>query len=137
MVLADQASKFLAIRYLQPVQTIALLPFVNLTYVENTGISFGLLQQFGNAPLIVLNIILITGLFIFYRRQRTRLPLWAQTGFLMILAGASGNIVDRFTRGYVVDFIDFHFWPVFNMADSLITIGAVLYLISTLKEKKA
>ena len=133
-VAADQITKVLASVYLKPMESCSLAPFLSLTYVENTGISFGLLKGFGNRFFVVLNSLLACGLLWHYGRQKKRLSRLADFGLAIIIAGALGNLVDRLTRGHVIDFIDLHWWPVFNLADSMITIGIGLYAAGTLKK---
>jgi len=99
--------------------------FLSFVFVKNTGASFGVLKNF-NVVLIVVALLVIA-LFMFYRKAIPFLP------FTLILAGALGNVIDRIFFGYVVDFIDFKFWPVFNVADSCISIGIVMWIILLLK----
>ena len=134
LVLLDQAIKVAVKRWLEPVGEIGLLPFLSLTYVENVGVSFGLMQSVGNRILLAFNMAATAGIY-FYWRQRLfegTLKALESWGFAFILAGAIGNILDRMHYGYVIDFVDFRVWPVFNLADSLISIGVGIYLFSSL-----
>lgn len=137
VVLLDQVSKYLVVRYLAPEnggQSISILgSWVRLTYLENSGISFGQLQDMA-LPITVLTMILTIGLFAGYRYLVGPLP-WANGAVGLILGGALGNLIDRVLTGlrfglahaYVVDFVDVRYFAVFNIADSAITIGGILY----------
>ncbi len=101
---------------------------VHMTLVHNTGIAFGLFKDQGTVFIIIpviATILLIYNIY-YYRWHGEDLSLGYVVGFALILAGAVGNLVDRVIYGYVIDFIDFRIWPVFNIADSAITIGAIL-----------
>ncbi|MBU2573264.1 MAG: signal peptidase II [Elusimicrobia bacterium] len=123
----DRIAKALALRHLlfKPVE---VLPFFSLTYVENTGVAFGMFRD-NNAFFIVFSIALIGGLLVF-RRKLPASGLAARAGIALVLGGALGNLYDRLAYGFVVDFFDFSFFPaVFNVADSAITAGAGLLAI--------
>jgi signal peptidase II len=120
----DRATKIWAVSSLKAVGTIPLLPFFDLTYVENTGAAFGM----GRGANRLLTFVSI-GLIIALQRMRRNWPkddVWLQWGALLVTAGAVGNLYDRITIGFVVDFLHLHHWPVFNVADSCITIGAIM-----------
>lgn len=118
----DRLTKTLAIERLKPVSEIPLLPFFHLTYVENTGAAFGMGRS-RNGFFIVLTAALLTGVFYLRRKWGSGSP-WARWGLLAVAAGAAGNLYDRIVYGHVIDFLDFRVWPVFNVADSSITVGA-------------
>lgn len=102
---------------------------LHLTLVRNTGAGFGILK--GSSFLIWIGLIVIGGILYFYDKMSKEdvVPL------ALILGGAFGNLIDRVFRGYVVDFIDFRIWPVFNVADIALTIGALLLIINIIKKK--
>ncbi len=132
----DQFTKYLIAIKMFPGQSIPIIKNVlHLTYVQNKGAAFGLLygkQEF----LIIVGAILILLLFYFY--FKLEMGGWIQLPLGFIIGGSFGNIIDRIFRHYVVDFIDFRFWPVFNIADTMINVGVfltILYLIFN-KEKK-
>ena len=104
------------------------------TYVQNHAGAFGL---FGTQPWLLVGMALaVLGAFWFaFRDAAAQSPL-VRTAFGAIVGGAIGNIVDRFHYGYVVDFIDLRWWPVFNVADSWITLGVVLLLIASLQRDR-
>ena len=106
-------------------RSVAVMPFLKFTYAENTGVAFGMFH--GN-NLFFMGV--STGLIIvllFMRRRIESYGFIAGAGLALVLAGAVGNLYDRIAYGFVVDFIDFSFFPaVFNVADSSITVGAFL-----------
>lgn len=134
VLLLDRITKILTLKFLLAKGSIALLPFFSFTYVENTGSAFGLFQN-ANLALLIVNLFV---LFLMYkwRRDILNLGIFARYGYLLIFSGALGNIYDRIVLGYVVDFLDFRIWPVFNIADSAICVGAALICLAILKEGK-
>lgn len=130
----DQWTKQLAIDGLSnPHRVIEVTPFMNFLLAWNSGVSFGLFQ--GQAPwvMIAATAAITIGFLIWMWRTRDRL---LGIALALVIGGAVGNLVDRLRHGAVTDFIDMHVagyhWPVFNIADSAITIGAVLLLINSL-----
>jgi signal peptidase II len=105
--------------------------FLYLTLVHNTGTAFGLFQNNNKVLLGVAYAVL--GLFLYGARGLyERGGRWGFWGVALIIGGAIGNIIDRHLYGYVVDFIDLRVWPVFNIADSAITVGAICTAIGLL-----
>lgn len=135
LLLVDRATKVWALTDLAVHGPVVLGKYLWLNYVENTGMAFGLFQN-GNALLVVVMLAVI-GYIIYSWKEIESYGAWAQWGAVLILTGALGNLYDRLTLGFVVDFIDLRVWPVFNGADSFITIGAVLLGISLLQKKPA
>ena len=105
------------------------------TYVQNHAGAFGL---FGTQPwlLVGMAVAVLAAFWFAFRDLAAQSPL-VRMAFGAIVGGAVGNIVDRFHFGYVVDFIDLRWWPVFNVADSCITIGVALLLIASLRRERA
>ena len=134
-LLVDRASKIGALQLL-PGKPVVIAKYFWLNYVENTGAAFGIFQN-GNGFLIVV-MLAVLGYIVFSWKDIARQGRLAQWGAVLIVTGALGNLYDRVRLGFVVDFLDFRVWPVFNVADSLITIGAVLLGISLIcrQEKK-
>jgi signal peptidase II len=140
MIVLDQLSKWLAVERLDFQQPVAFLPgFWNWTLTHNTGAAFSFLADAGgwqHAMFVGLAFVISVALAVALRRTpradwRTALP------FALIVAGALGNVIDRLRLGYVVDFVqwywrDFH-WPVFNLADSCIVVGATLLVWFSLR----
>ena len=121
----DQASKLAIVAHMQLGDSFpALGGLLSVTYRHNTGAAFSLLPS-ATVGLAVLAAIVIVIIVAFGRHAAARSgPLLA--GLSLQLGGAAGNFVDRVRLGHVVDFIDVHFWPVFNVADIGITCGAIL-----------
>lgn len=113
---------------------IYILPIFNLTWVENNGISLGLLNaqtEVGRWMLVTVTSAMAIGVAVWIGREKLR---WDQAALGMILGGALGNILDRVRHGYVVDFADLHFgtfrpFLVFNVGDAAISIGVVILLL--------
>ncbi len=130
VVLLDRLSKIFFTRLLDLNESIAVFKNVmHFTLVHNTGIAFGLFRDCGLVFVIIP--LILTGLLIYniyYYRHSEQLSRTYIVAFSLILGGAIGNLIDRIFIGYVIDFIDFRIWPVFNVADSAITIGAAVIL---------
>jgi len=126
LVVADQVSKQFVLVRLPLGESLPLLPNIfHLTAVHNTGIAFGFFQD--NPHLLTLLIgSCVLMLFIFSKRMM-RESLVERLAYGLILGGAVGNLIDRVRFGWVIDFLDFRIWPVFNLADSGITIGVILF----------
>ncbi len=136
--LLDRLTKVWALFYLSSIETtsIKIFKFFHLTFVLNEGAAFGIMQ---NSNLVLLFItILVLILLICMKADVANLGKKANFGYLLIFAGGLGNLYDRVVLGYVVDFLDFLIWPVFNIADTSITIGAIIlawsYLVSFRKK---
>jgi len=131
----DQLSKFLALRFLKPQASVPVIPGVlDLTLVMNPGVAFGLFSAYASALFTLITVSLVL-LFIIANRSHqngSKLDRWALS---LILGGAVGNWIDRLRFTAVVDFIDFRVWPVFNLADTAITIGVCLYFIRVMTAK--
>lgn len=102
----------------------------NLTYLENRGAAFGILQDKRMVFIILTSAIVIYLLYYFVKNIKTS-PRILNISLAMIISGAIGNFYDRLIQGYVVDFIEFSFvkFPVFNVADILVTLGCALMII--------
>ena len=123
----DQLTKTLARNFLDPGTSRPVFPPVfHLTLVENQGIAFGLFQR-GDSILFIVITLSIGALF--YLGIFSNPPLRNQSALGLILGGALGNWVDRIRVGAVIDFLDFRIWPVFNFADTAITIGVGILLL--------
>lgn len=101
---------------------------LHMTMVRNTGIAFGFFKDYGVTFIVIpiVAIFLLAFNIYYYRQNNEALSRAYIVAFSLILGGAIGNLIDRIIYGYVIDFIDFRIWPVFNIADSAITIGAIL-----------
>lgn len=131
VVVFDRAAKLFFQHLLSLGESIALIPNIfHFTLVHNTGIAFGLFKNQGVLFIIVPVIVIVLIVYNLYLcrddMEISRLNILA---FALILAGAIGNLVDRVVYGHVIDFIDLRIWPVFNIADSAITVGTMILLI--------
>ena len=128
----DYVSKLWAIENLFiEYQSIELTSFLSMTPVWNSGISFGFFQDSGELGRYGFTGFAF-GVSIWLIYSSIKLPRYSSLGFILIASGAIGNAIDRILYGKVVDFIDFHIedlhWPAFNLADTIIFIGATLFL---------
>jgi signal peptidase II len=128
-IVVDQWLKLLVETRLAFQEPVHLLPFLALYRTYNTGIAFSMFSSFGDGALILLSLVVVG--FILYLASATRPDqILARSGFALVVGGAIGNLVDRAWHGHVIDYILFHTplftFAVFNLADALITTGAVL-----------
>ena len=138
IVILDQITKAIASHYLHLHESVTLLPGLNFTLMHNTGAAFSMLSQAGGwqrwffiTLAVVIGVVIILWL--------KNLPVhkrWLACGLAMILGGATGNLWDRIYLSHVVDFIDVYYrnahFPAFNVADSAITIGAIMLIIDAI-----
>ncbi|WP_027701526.1 signal peptidase II [Metaclostridioides mangenotii] len=125
----DQISKLLALKHLQDVSTIPIINNIfHLTYVENRGAAFGMLQ---NNQIIFVVIALIASIFGMYYLCTKKIHIVGKIGIMLLISGALGNLIDRMRLGFVVDFLDFRIvWQyVFNIADVFVVVGTILLCI--------
>lgn len=122
----DQFTKFLITKNLSLNQSIPIIKGIfHITLTYNRGAAFGILK--GRVPLFIFtSIITILLIYLNLKSARFKKLFTYSISLSLILAGAIGNLIDRSFSGYVIDFLDFRIWPVFNVADSAITIGAIL-----------
>lgn len=125
LLFLDQYTKHAIRTTFPPGLSVNVLPGVWFTSVQNTGATWGLFQD-TNTLFIWLSVIAFGLLLFFIDEFRTPIEKVAYT---LILAGLWGNLIDRVSVGHVVDFIDVRWWPVFNLADSCITVAIVLYAL--------
>ncbi len=138
VLIVDQLTKWLVSTRLEPGQMWAPWPelanYFTITYTTNTGAAFGLFKEWGT---IFIGIAVIVIVAIFFYQQQLQDGQWllrATLGFQ--LGGAIGNLVDRLRVGHVVDFLDFKWWPVFNVADSSIVVGVAILMLLMLRESQ-
>ena len=131
IISVDQITKFIAKENIDQLSNaISVFPFLNLVYVTNRGISFGLLSNYDiSLYLGILSFLISIFIFLWIVKSKNKIE---KLGLCLILSGALGNGLDRVLRSYVIDFIDIFYknyhWPAFNIADSSITIGALLFI---------
>lgn len=138
----DQISKALVRHFLPLGDSVALTPFFNLVYIHNPGAAFSFLAgQAGWQRWLFTALALAAAAVIIWLLRRHGDRLLFSLGLALILGGAIGNVIDRLVFGQVTDFLDFYLtvhgqqwhWPAFNLADSAITVGAVLVVIDELR----
>ena len=139
VIILDQASKILADHYLQYHQPVAVMPFFNFTLMYNKGAAFSFLANEGGwQRWFFLCLTSVVSIFIYRWLSKLKPHQVLQyIALALIFGGAIGNLIDRAIYGYVIDFLDVYYdnnhWPAFNIADSSITLGAILLILDTLK----
>jgi|TARA_B110000908_G_scaffold124577_1_gene146045 signal peptidase II len=143
VIVFDQVSKWLMVSRLSLYETVIVMPYFNLTMAHNEGAAFSFLAQAGGWQrwfFIWLALIISVVLFVWLAKLKPTEKLEA-ISLSLILGGALGNVIDRISYGYVIDFIDLYIghnhWPVFNIADSAICIGAILLVADSFKSETA
>ena len=129
IVLVDRLSKIFFSDLLVYGESLPIIRNVlHMTMVHNTGIAFGFFKDQGITFIVIpiVAVVLLVFNIYYYRQNNEALSRTYIVAFSLILGGAIGNLIDRIVYGHVIDFIDFRVWPVFNIADSAITIGAIL-----------
>lgn len=139
VIVLDQISKQLVVKYLVEYETRALIPNLNLVHMKNTGAAFSMMSQMPAAFFVLLGVGVSVGILMWLRRHPHGQSLVA-VALALILGGALGNVIDRATRGHVVDFIDFYIgtwhFAAFNVADIAISIGAGFLILDMLLDMK-
>ena len=129
-LVVDQLTKVAFRTWLPPAETRPLLPgILHVTHVQNTGMAFGL---FRGHPNVFAWLAVLVAAWIIVELRHPPQDRWMRIGLALILSGAVGNLIDRVRAGVVTDFIDLRVWPVFNVADSAITIGVALLIVRSL-----
>lgn len=126
----DQITKYLVYSNMYLGESIPQNTFIKITYARNTGAAFSLFTSYGNilSYLSIMVAVFFIIYFIFIEKPKFIMRIFIS----LIVAGALGNIVDRLRFGYVNDLIDVGFWPIFNIADSSISIAITIYIIDSL-----
>ena len=143
VLIADQFTKLLVLYYLRPYERIDLLPVLNITLLFNKGAAFSMLAGANGWQqwlFVLLALVFSAAIMVWLRRLPARGQAWLAAGLALILGGALGNAVDRVWHGHVIDFIQVHwhstwYFPTFNLADSAITIGAIIAAADALFHK--
>jgi signal peptidase II len=134
-VIGDQLIKYLVERDLPFQQPVTVMPFLSLYRTWNEGVAFSFLSGMNGWAIVAMRLLIVAFVVTWWRRAGGAHALM-HLGFAMIVAGAIGNIVDRFIYGHVIDYVLVHTdqwsFAVFNLADSLITVGAVIVGLSEL-----
>jgi signal peptidase II len=134
VIALDQATKYMIVTSFNTHDSIEIFPSLNIVNVRNTGAAFGMFRSLGSGFFIIISLAAI--IFVVNLIMRNAYNF---IGLSLILGGAVGNLIDRLFYGKVVDFIDFSIgnfhWPAFNVADSSLTIGIGIILITSLLKK--
>ena len=135
VVIVDRLTKYILLKNLSEGESVRVIPGIfHITLVFNSGAAFGFLK--GRSAFFMILTTLVIALICLYiwRGECRDLPMLVALS--LILGGAIGNLIDRAAFGYVIDFLDFRIWPVFNIADSAITIGAFILAIRLIFDKR-
>ncbi len=140
VLILDQVTKYLARNYLRGTDGISIIgDFFRLSYVENRGAAFGILQH-QKLFFIVTTVIIIAAIFYIRKKYRNRISRAGEFSLQLILAGAVGNLIDRVVFSFVTDFLDFKFgnlydFPVFNIADIAVVVGTAIIIFLVVTDK--
>ena len=136
-IFLDQWSKIWVRSHLRPLESIELIPgtgrIFTITRSSNTGAAFGMFKG-GGAFFIVVTVLVIAAI-LYYAWSLRKMNWMVAVSLGLELGGALGNFIDRLRFGRVTDFIDFHFWPIFNFADTAIVIGVIIMGYLFLREE--
>ena len=134
VIIADQITKLAAERALSLGRSVPVVKNIfHFTLVFNKGAAFGMLKA--QAPFFIALGVICVIFMLFYLPRLRKDTLPVRVAFALLLGGIIGNLIDRLRFGYVIDFLDFRIWPVFNIADSAITIGALFLILQLLRRK--
>lgn len=138
----DRITKSLALHYLTVYEPYPVMRFFNFTLVFNKGAAFSFLHSASGWQMWffgILSIVVSVGILIWLKRLSYQ-QRWLSISLTLILGGALGNLFDRIYYGHVIDFIDwyvsYYHWPVFNIADSAVCVGAVMLFLDTMMGRK-
>ena len=140
LVFADQISKYLIVQTLTLGETINVLPFLDFYLIFNTGIAFSFFDEGGElGRWILVFLVLLVCLYLVNVLISEELRKYETLALIMILSGGLGNLIDRVVWGHVIDFIHFYYenysFYIFNLADTFITIGVIIYILDLLAIK--
>ncbi len=132
VIILDQIVKYMVKTSMALQQSIPVIEDVfHITYIHNQGAAFGMLSD--KTSLLALMTLIVVGVLIWYAMRMKSTSKVLRLSLALILGGSVGNLIDRVRFGYVVDYLDFRVWPVFNLADSALVVGAFIlgYLVLT------
>ena len=138
--LLDQFTKVLIIKNILDDHFIAINSYLYIVHFKNEGAAFSFLSDAGGWQRYFLSLVAaVASIFIIFMIKKHRDELYTALGLSLILGGALGNLYDRVSVGYVTDFLYFHFndyyWPAFNVADTAITVGALIIIYESIVKK--
>lgn len=137
VIVLDQITKFIAVKYLMPVSSVPIIQDVlHLTYVENRGAAFGMLQDHRWVFMVLSTVVMLIILTVMFKYKKYLHPIML-TGLSFVVGGGVGNMIDRTINGFVVDFVDFTLinFAVFNIADTFICVGVGLLILDIILKK--
>ena len=140
IALSDQLTKILVIKNIANDQFVSINSYFYLVHFKNKGAAFSFLSDAGGWQRYFLSIVAaIASVYIAFMIKKHRDDLYIGLALSLILGGALGNLYDRISLGYVTDFLYFHYndyyWPAFNVADTAISIGAIILIYEVLVKK--
>jgi signal peptidase II len=149
VTLGQRAEAFYSMRHLEAMSRpphVVWNPMWRMTYAENPGAAWGMLRDlppgFRHGFFVVVSAVAV-GFMLWYYRKLRQDQRFLQVALSFVLSGAVGNLIDRLTRGYVVDFVQWHwwkrpelYWPIFNLADSLIVVGVIMLMLHPGEKRK-
>ena len=143
VVVVDQITKLIVLNSLPLFHSIQIIPgFFNLTHIHNPGGAFGFLSNNGSSIqryVFLFASSVAVGLVLYFYNKTPQSYVLLSSGFALIIGGALGNLIDRIRMGKVVDFLDFHIgslhWPAFNVADSAVSIGMIIFVFHLIFRK--
>jgi signal peptidase II len=137
VIACDYITKRIIVNSVMMYDHIDVLPFLRIVHIENKGAAFGLFSHFGNNVFILISICAIICIVIYVIKLPIGMELYSMS---LIMGGAAGNLIDRVRSGKVIDFIDIYFhgwhWPAFNVADSALTVGILLFIVASMSRAK-
>jgi signal peptidase II len=141
VILVDQLTKLWVFNNFVPGESISVTPFFNLVLVFNPGAAFSFLADHAGWQRWFFSVIALTiSGWIVWQLRTAKPGTWLSVALALIMGGALGNLIDRLWLGMVIDFIDVHaagwHWPAFNIADSAVCVGAVLYVLCQNKSEQ-
>ncbi|MFW0884188.1 signal peptidase II [Candidatus Acidulodesulfobacterium sp. H_13] len=133
----DQLLKYFVNTQISLFQEITVIKhYFNIVHVDNAGVAFGFMSNYSSLLIVILTALIILAIvyFLFKTKISSNLLVFSSS---LIISGAFSNLLSRIFQGYVVDFLDFHIygyhWPSFNLADSSVVVGTILFFISIVK----
>jgi signal peptidase II len=142
VIVLDQVSKQLAEHYLVFHNPVPIIPLFNLTLSYNTGAAFSFLSEAGGWQrwFFIGLALLVSAVILFWLYKLTTQDKWVAIALSLVLGGAIGNVIDRVLFGHVIDFLHVYYqqwsWPIFNIADSAISVGVAILLIDSLRDSR-
>ena len=143
VVVLDQLTKYIASTSLEMHTPVAVMPMFNWTLMHNPGAAFSFLANESGWQrwFFAIIAIVVSVVIVFWLKRLQQHEKWQAIALALILGGAVGNVIDRLSLGYVVDFIQVYYqhwyWPAFNLADSAISVGVALIIIDSIREYRA